>query len=80
MQEEHSQFMPQCLQVSEHAPQTGCLQGPSGWPAFPGHLFSAAGGQWGPFAQHSIAIEIRLVADFIELIDDCREPRDLVRS
>ena len=80
MHVEHSQFMPHFLQVSEHALQTGRLQGPLGCPAFPGHLFSATWGQLGPLFQHSTAIDMRLVADFIRLMDEFRDLWDRLIS
>ena len=60
MQSSHNHCILHLWQVPEHSPQTGRLQGPPALCAFPGHLFSAVGGQVGPGAQHSTRTEMVL--------------------
>ena len=61
MQSVHNHCMLHLGQVLEHSPQTGRLQGPPVLCAFPGHLFSAVGGQLGPGAQHPTRTEMVLI-------------------
>ena len=69
MQSSHNHCTLHLWHDPEHALQTGRPQGPPGLCAFPGHLFSAVGGQLGPGAQHATRTEIVLM-----LREDCRDP------
>ena len=71
MQSSHNHRTLHLGQVPEHALQTGRSQGPPGLCAFPGHLFSAVGGQFGPGAQHATRTEMVLML---------REERGLCRD
>ena len=55
----------------------GMLTRPIKHPCLSWGRFSAIGGQLGPLTQHPTAIDIRLVADCIEVTDELLEPRDL---
>ena len=69
MQSSHSHCTLHLWHDPEHALHTGRPQGPPGLCAFPGHLFSAVGGQLGPGFQHPTRMEIVLM-----LREDCRDP------
>ena len=69
MQSSHNHCTLHLWHDPEHALQTGRPQGPPGLCAFPGHRFSAVGGQFGPGSQHATRTEIVLM-----LREDCRDP------
>ena len=69
MQSGQSQAVEQCGHTVEHLEHTVRPHGPPGFPAFPGHLFSAVSGHSGALAQHPTLIEIELLIDLAEAID-----------
>ena len=69
MQSGQSQAVEQCGHTVEHLEHTVRPHGPPGFPAFPGHLFSAVSGHSGVLAQHPTLIDIELLIDLAEAID-----------